>query len=680
MIKQFRRYAFWSLLPLILLACNGGGPTFSGPSFLSVQSANILTPAQPSQTLIIKNPTRSTISWGLNLEPDLDNPKTGDWFSVSPMQGSLGGGTSATLTLTLSSDLPAGLYKTTATIKYGDKQDRLLIVGQVPGGTSGTASLNGTVTTDNSLIAVPNALSEESLPQTASQASYVPGQILVKYKEAATSPDQTLRAQQLGERQALVQSLQADYGLQVLESRPPGESDLLATTQDVEAVARALSRDPRVEYATPNYYLQALELPNDSLLQDQFALAMVGLPAAWQLETGSSNPVTVAVLDTGFDLNHEDLAGRFLPGYDFCSEYVDLDKTGKTPNFACQNADDNPSNGEPNNNHGTHVTGILAALGDNGKGIAGAAYGNGVKIVPVKIFADIGIGANLDTFTKGMKWAVGLNVDGAPKNEHPARIINLSLGGEFYEEDGDQDPNNNPVNQGAIRFMQDAVNAASRTGALIIAATGNSKAPFILSPAAANNVLAVGSVDIDLTRSSFSNYSAQQRFGPGTVDLMAPGSDILSTIPGNKYGLLGGTSMSTPLVSGIAALLLSREPQLSPSELEGRLLSAAYFDPAIMNAAQFGKGVLRADLAFGLPGPGSKVTVALGGPSTPGALITTTLDFYGGSSPFTLPDLAPGSYRFAAISNGTGGQLANTQAVTLQDGEAKTLSVNLTKP
>jgi serine protease len=670
----------------MLLACGGGDIKFSGGTFLSVQSANVLTPTQQSQTLVISNPTRNSVAWGLSLEPSPDNPKAGSWFSLDSAQGNLPVGATATLTLTLSSGLPPGLYRTTATISYGNQKERLIIVGQIPGGVSGTANLNGTVITDNSLIAVPNTLTSGTLlettePETTTPTTYVPGQLLVKYKESTETPS-SLTAQQF-DRQSLVQSLQADYDLQVLEARAPGESDLLATTQDVEAVAKALSRDPRVEYATPNYYLQALELPNDPLLQEQFALSMAGLPVAWNLETGSSNDVTVAVLDTGFDLNHEDLAGRFLPGYDFCGQYKDLDPFDEETGFTCQNTDNDPGFGEPTNSHGTHVTGILGAVGNNARGIAGVAYGTTVKILPVKIFSDVGIGANLDTFTKGMKWAVGLEVTGTPKNEYPARIINLSLGGEFYEEDGDDDNSNNPVNQSALRFMQDAVDEANRAGALIVAATGNSNKPFILSPAAADKVLAVGSVETNLVRSDFSNYSAQQRFGPGTVDLMTPGNGILSTIPDNGFGLYGqlqGTSMSAPLVSGIAALILSREPQLDPSELEARLLSAAYFEPALMKQTEFGKGVLRADLALGLPGPGSTVTVALGGPSTPSSLTTTTLDFYGGSDSFTLPNLAAGAYRLTAMSNGSGKQLATTQQISLQDAESQTLSLELESP
>jgi subtilisin family serine protease len=226
--------------------------------------------------------------------------------------------------------------------------------------------------------------------------------------------------------------------------------------------------------------------------------------------------------------------------------------------------------------------------------------------------------------------------------------------------------------------MQDAVDDADFAGALIVAATGNKSERFVLSPAAANHVIGVASVDGTLRLSGFSNTSEVKRYGPGVVDLVAPGDNMLSTVPGGDYGFLSGTSMSTPMVSGIAALLLSREPQLSSDELEQRLLAATYFDGSYMKEAKYGKGVLRADVAFGLPGPGSTVAVAVGS-STQSALTTTTLDVYGNSSPFTLPNLSAGNYRFIALSNGVGGQLSNSQSITLQDAEQKTLEALISK-
>jgi subtilisin family serine protease len=665
-----RRGSLVSLvLVLVLVSCTRQPPFFSGASFLSVRPANVLTPQQPSSTLLLQNPTRSSVSWTIALEPDSSNPQTGDWFTPSQTQGSTGAKGTTTLTLSLNDSLAPGLYSTTLRVLYGGKEERHVVVGQISGATTGTAQLSGQIKTDNALIPVFAAPESTTLVATNSPAErYVPGQILVKYKEAEVVPGQTLTSQQLADRQSFAQGLQADYGMRVLESAVPGQADLLETTQDVEALAKTLNNDPRVEYATPNYYLEALELPNDPNISEQWALAVTGLPVAWQVETGSSNPVTVAVLDTGFDLDHEDLAGRFLPGYDFCGKLETVGE-GEERRTVCSETDADPSLG---GNHGTHVSGLLAALGNNSRGIVGAAYGSNVKLLPVKIFDDTGLrGATIDSFAKGIRWAVGLEINGVPINAHPARVINLSLGGRFDNQDG-------TVNQAALEFMQDAVDDADITGALIVAATGNNSDRFVLSPAAANHVIGVGSVSDTLRVSSFSNTSETKKYGPGVVDLVAPGDSILSTIPGGDYGLQSGTSMSTPIVAGIAALLLSREPQLSSEELEQRLLTAIYFDGSYMNASGYGKGVLRADVAFGLPGPGSTVTVAVGNTSQ-SALTTTTLDVYGNSSPFTLPNLSAGTYRFVALSNGAGGQLLNSQDVTLLDAEQKTLDATMSR-
>jgi serine protease len=670
-ISHRSRQVFLSFCLVLLLAlssCTKQPPSFSGASFLKVRPANVLTPQQPSSNLVLQNPTKSSVSWSIILEADPSNPQTGEWFSLSQTQGSTSANGTTTLTLRLNDALPAGLYTSTLRVLYGEREERHVVVGQIPGTETGTAQLTGQITTDNALIPVSAALESAQVFSTDAPAEpYVPGQILVKYKEAEVATGQTFSAQQLADRQSLVRGIQTDYGMRVLESALPGQADLLATTQDVETLAKILNNDPRVEYATPNYYLQALDLPNDPNVSEQWALAVTGLPVAWQVETGASNPVTVAVLDTGFDLEHEDLAGRFLPGYDFCSKLETVGE-GEERRTVCSGTDADPSLGGI---HGTHVSGLLAAQGNNSRGIVGAAYGSNVKLLPVKIFDNTGDFADINNFARGIRWAVGLEVKDIPKNENPARIINLSLGGKFDNQDG-------TVNEAALEFMQDAVDDADFAGALIVAATGNKSERFVLSPAAANHVIGVASVDGTLRLSGFSNTSEVKRYGPGVVDLVAPGDNMLSTVPGGDYGFLSGTSMSTPMVSGIAALLLSREPQLSSDELEQRLLAATYFDGSYMKEAKYGKGVLRADVAFGLPGPGSTVAVAVGS-STQSALTTTTLDVYGNSSPFTLPNLSAGNYRFIALSNGVGGQLSNSQSITLQDAEQKTLEALISK-
>ena len=428
-----------------------------------------------------------------------------------------------------------------------------------------------------------------------------------------------------------------DYGLHVLKTGLAGQHDLMETTQDVLTIVKQLEQDPRIEYAEPNYLLEALEVPNDPRLSEQWSLPVAGLPVAWSVETGSTHPVTVAVIDTGYDLNHPELKSRFLPGYDFCkkSEVVKVEnEDGQLESkLICNGAvDTNPTYGNPQNFHGTHVAGLIAALGNNNTGIAGAAFGKEIKLLPVKIFDDNGGAATVDTFVNAIRWAVGLEVEGVPLNPNPARIINLSLGGLFES-----------------NALQEVVNEAHQRGALVLAAAGNDgEGPLgttIRIPASCDNVLGVGSIDSNFERSSFSNYSAKTLYGPGVVDVMTPGgsssggstSDLLSTFPGG-YGQLHGTSMATPVAAGIAALILSQSPGLSVVELEKKLLAATYFDTSFMNTTEYGKGVLRADLALGLPGPESNVTLVLSGPSI--RIMTTILELSGKTENFSLESLS----------------------------------------
>jgi hypothetical protein len=176
---------------LALVACNRR-PVFAGPVFLSVRPADVLTVAQPSKDFLLQNPTRHTITWRLALVNDPSNPQAGEWFTVSQTQGEVSGGGAATLTLNLASSLPTGLYSSTVTISYQDKQERFIILGQVPGGATGTASLTGQVTTDNALIPVLNARNAPAQPTETKppNAHYVPNQVLVKYKEAEPSVHQ----------------------------------------------------------------------------------------------------------------------------------------------------------------------------------------------------------------------------------------------------------------------------------------------------------------------------------------------------------------------------------------------------------------------------------------------------------------------------------------------------------
>jgi subtilisin family serine protease len=293
-----------------------------------------------------------------------------------------------------------------------------------------------------------------------------------------------------------------------------------------------------------------------------------GLPQAWRIETGRES-VTIAIIDTGVDTRHVDLEGRLVPGRDF----------GDGDN------DPNPgaSTGDPA--HGTHVAGIAAATGNNGVGVAGVAY-RGVSILSVKVSDSFGRIAT-DTVAKAIRWSAGLPVEGVDMNPHPAQIINISLGA--------------PVTS---QVLNDAVTAARGAGAIVVAAAGNSfLRNAIYTPANAPGALAVGSVDNSRQCSSFSNYNTTGR----TVDLMAPGGvgpgplpvGVLSTIPGNQYGHMSGTSMAAPFVAGVAALIWSQNPDLTADQVIERLKRTAYFNPVTMNPAEYGRGIVCADRALG---------------------------------------------------------------------------------
>ncbi len=371
------------------------------------------------------------------------------------------------------------------------------------------------------------------------------------------------------------------------------------------AEARQLARDiadgdADVEYAEPDRILQALATPNDTQYGQQWhyfeARGGINLPPAWDLANGSG--VTVAVIDTGYR-PHADLAANIVGGYDMIKDTTGSND-GNARDTDAKDPGDYATYGQcgsftPSHNsswHGTHVAGTIAAVTNNGSGVSGIAYG--AKVLPVRVLG--ACGGYTSDIADGIVWASGGSVSGAPANPNPARVINMSLGG-----------------SGACdSTSQSAINAARSRGTVVVVAAGNSNANASgFSPASCSGVIAVAATNRNGGRASYSNYGA-------IVAVAAPGGDtasgsangILSTLnsgtrgPGSdNYAYYQGTSMASPHVAGVAALVLSRNPSLTPDQVASILKSTARAFPA--TCSQCGTGIVDAYAAVLAAGGGT---------------------------------------------------------------------------
>lgn len=298
-----------------------------------------------------------------------------------------------------------------------------------------------------------------------------------------------------------------------------------ASPSAAAAAIATLRAAPQVRYAELERTYSVTETPADPLYPRQWALQKVAAPAAWNIEVGSTRPVVVAVIDTGADFGHPDLTRSLLPGLNVVS-----------PGAAAQD----------DQTHGTHVAGIIAAGTNNRVGVAGMSWG--AKVLPVKALDAGGSGSTCNVVA-AMAYAASQSV----------QVVNMSLGG----------PGPCPA------AMQEAADLATRAGALVVASAGNSGAEFntTTSPANCNNTLGVAATDPSDRAASFSNYGSY-------VDVSAPGVDILSTVIDPKtgkrgYAALSGTSMASPMVAGLAALLAARHADWTPQQIADRIMRTA---------------------------------------------------------------------------------------------------------
>ncbi|MDX6364462.1 MAG: serine protease [Streptomyces sp.] len=342
-----------------------------------------------------------------------------------------------------------------------------------------------------------------------------------------------------------------------------------ADVADVMAEYRA---DPQVAYVVPDRLNTPQADPNDTEYGKQWDLyetaAGMNVPGAWATSTGSG--VTVAVIDTGY-VTHSDLAANIVGGYDFISDTaVSVDGDGRDSNPADPGdwyATDECGAGTGSSGsswHGTHVAGTIAAVTNNGKGVAGIAYG--AKISPLRVLGKCG-GYDSDIID-AITWASGGTVSGVPANTNVAKVINMSLGG-----------------AGACTSAtQTAINGAVNRGTTVVVAAGNDNANASgFSPASCSNVITVAATNRTGSRASYSNYGS-------IVDISAPGGQtstgtangILSTLnSGTKtassesYAYYQGTSMATPHIVGLVALMKSANPSLTPAQIESAIKTNA---------------------------------------------------------------------------------------------------------
>ena len=302
----------------------------------------------------------------------------------------------------------------------------------------------------------------------------------------------------------------------------------------------------------PDYRLSIDSTPNDPRYPEQWGLhntgqnggmpdADIDAPEAWDITTGSSE-IVVAVTDTGIDYNHPDLkANIWVNTAETPGNGVDDDNNGYIDDIHGANFITDSGDPLDDNGHGTHVAGIVGAVGDNNQGIAGVNHQ--VRLMALKFINSSGSGLTSNAVA-AIDYAIA----------HGANVINASWGAGFFSE-----------------ALQDAIQSANDAGILFVAAAGNSSldndsSPYYPASYQVPNVLAVAATERDDLRRSSSH------FGAVSVDLGAPGEAILSTLPNSSYGNRSGTSMAAPHVAGTAALLLAQKPNLTPQQLKANLM------------------------------------------------------------------------------------------------------------
>lgn len=348
-----------------------------------------------------------------------------------------------------------------------------------------------------------------TLPVITSMPSaddFVAGQILVRFNS--------------GTSQAAINALHARLGGR-LDSFIYGSDVQIVTvpTGQELAIIDAYNREPAVDYAEPDHKYAALFTPNDtSFASKQWDMTKINCQQAWDVTKGLAT-VKVAVLDTGIDTGHSDLASKVVLGKNFSSTSTSF---------------------QDGHGHGTHCAGTVAAITNNAKGVAGVGFNTSLMVG--KVLSNSGSGST-SWITSGINWAY----------QNGAKVISMSLGG-----------------GGNSTSMSNACTAAMNAGCVVVAAAGNSNTSTMSYPGAYTNVIGVGATTSTDARASYSNWGSW-------VDVAAPGSSIYSTYPRSgttdRYATMSGTSMACPHVAGLAALVWASSYGTTSAAVRSRIES-----------------------------------------------------------------------------------------------------------
>lgn len=449
----------------------------------------------------------------------------------------------------------------------------------------------------------------------AAQLEAVPGQLLVRARAGRSIAAECAR------RSCVVRDVIPGIA-DVVEFELPPALDAAERSRATLALARSFATSNDVEYAELNLIRHALGgavTPNDGFNSLQWHYPLIKLPQAWGAFTGTTD-VIVAVIDTG-ERAHVDLNANLVAGFDFISSStIAADGDGRDPDPFDVGDGEGPT---PSSFHGTHVAGTIAAVTNNTVGVSGVCGpDNHTKIMHLRV---LGKGGGTDAdIAQAILYAARLANASGTLPPVAARVINMSLGG-----------------PGSTSSVQNAINAANTAGVSIFAAAGNNNSSVAFFPASYNHVVSVSAVDIQSNKAPYSNFNA-------SVDICAPGGDTSVDLNGDSYpdGVLStlvnestsapiyvfyqGTSMACPHAAGVAALLRSQSPVLTPAQVESILKTTAVDLGAVGQDPIYGAGLIdayEAVVTAGAPPLAGVPTLGVSPPDLAFGSQLTTLSF-----------------------------------------------------